>query len=125
LKAELKKLKALLNAKQDELTRTLSYRSEIAIEKTADAIDEVQLACDREFAISNLDRESKILRNVRSALRRMDEKCYGMCLHCEEEINSKRLAAVPWAAYCLMCQESADRQRFEETEAFENSPATR
>src|SRR5947207_14343861 len=107
LKAELKKLKALLNAKQDELSTGLSNRSGIAIEKAADAIDEVQLAGERDFAIRNLDRESNILRNVRSALRRLDEKCYGLCLHCEEEINLKRLAAVPWATYCLKGQETA------------------
>src|SRR5258706_13386624 len=111
-KSELNKLKALLNAKQEELARRLGNRAGIAIEKAADAIDEVQLAGDREFAITNLDRESNLLRNVRAALRRVDESCYGTCLHCELEINPKRLAAVPWAAYCLKCQEIADRHGF-------------
>jgi DnaK suppressor protein len=41
---------------------------------------------------------------------------YGACLHCDDEINAKRLAAVPWAAYCLKCQEAADRHEFEITE---------
>ena len=123
-KAELKKLKALLNAKQAELTKGLSNRSEIAIEKAADAVDEVQLAGEREFAIRNLDRESNIMRSVRSALQRMDERCYGLCLHCEEEINLKRLAAVPWAAYCLKCQETADRHGFKQIEPFD-TPASR
>src|SRR5437762_568778 len=125
LKVELRKLKALLNAKQDELSRGLSNRSEIAIEKTADAIDEVQLARERELAISNLDRESNLLRGIRSALQRIDERSYGVCLHCEEEINSKRLGAVPWAAYCLKCQEIADRHKFEATETFAKALATR
>jgi DnaK suppressor protein len=69
--------------------------------------------------------QSNLLRNVGSALRRMDEKCYGACLHCEEEINPKGLAAVPWTAYCLRCQEIEDRHGFDATETFENSFATR
>ena len=50
----------------------------------------------------------------------MDEKCYGLCLRCEEEINLKRLVAVPWAAYCLKCQETADRNGFKEVEPLES-----
>jgi DnaK suppressor protein len=124
-KPELRKLKALLAAKQEELARGLSNRVGIAIEKAADAIDEVQLAGEREFAITNLDRESNLLRNVRAAVQRMDENCYGMCLHCEQEINPKRLAAVPWAAYCLKCQEVADGNSFEAVETFETSRLNR
>jgi len=33
-----------------------------------------------------------------------------VCLHCEEDISPKRLAAVPWTAFCIQCQEMADRQ---------------
>jgi DnaK suppressor protein len=40
-------------------------------------------------------------------------------LHCEEEINPKRLNAVPWTAYCIRCQEAADRHEFETVEAFD------
>jgi DnaK suppressor protein len=81
-----------------------------AIEKSADALDEVQHAAERELAIRNLDRESGLLRQVRGALHRLDEGAYGVCVHCEEDINPKRLAAVPWAQYCIQCQELADRR---------------
>jgi len=64
-KTELNKQKALLETKQAELAGGLRNREGIAIEKTADALDEVQLAGERELAIRNLDRESNMLRNVR------------------------------------------------------------
>ncbi len=54
---------------------------------------------------------SNLLRNVRAALRRIDEGAFGVCLHCEEDISPKRLAAVPWTAYCIRCQEVADRNQ--------------
>src|SRR5215475_3063987 len=112
-KTELNKYKQLLETKQTELAGGLRNREGIAIEKTADALDEVQLAGERELAIRNLDRESNLLRNVRSALGRMADGSYGVCLHCEEDIKPKRLDAVPWTKYCIRCQEAADRHEFE------------
>jgi DnaK suppressor protein len=112
-KTELSKYKAQLEAKQAELSGGLRNREGIAIEKTADALDEVQLAGERELAIRNLDREASLLRLVRLALARVADGSYGVCLHCEEDISPKRLNAVPWASYCLPCQEAADRHEFE------------
>jgi DnaK suppressor protein len=112
-KTELEKYKAVLLAKRAELSKGLQNREDIAIQKTPDAIDEVQLAGERELAIRNLDRESNLLRNVRAALARIDDGSYGTCLHCEEEIKQKRLEAVPWTPYCIRCQEAADRHEFE------------
>jgi len=112
-RTELNKYKALLDAKQAELAAGLRNREDIAIEKTPDAIDEVQLAGERELAIRNLDRESNLLRDVKLALARIADGSYGICMHCEEEIRPKRLDAVPWAKYCIKCQEAADRHEFE------------
>src|SRR5215469_1979086 len=109
---ENEKNKKILEAKQAELSVGLRNRDEIAIEKTPDALDEVQLAGERELAIRNLDRESNLLRNVRSALGRIADGSYGICMHCEEDIKPKRLDAVPWTKYCIRCQEAADRHEF-------------
>ncbi len=112
-KTELEKYKAVLEAKRDELSAGLRNRDDIAIEKTPDALDEVQLAGERELAIRNLDRESNLLRNVKGGLARIADGSYGICMHCEEEIKPKRLDAVPWTKYCIRCQEAADRHEFE------------
>ena len=107
-KSELEKYRAALEAKQAEIGASLRNRDDIAIEKAADAIDEVQLAGERELAIRNLDRESGLLRKVKAALARIDDGSFGTCIHCEEEIGSKRLNALPWAPFCIRCQEAAD-----------------
>lgn len=119
-KTELNKFKKILEDKQAELERVVRNRDAITIEKSADALDEVQHASERELAIRNLDRESNLLRNVRGALRRIEDGSFGTCLHCEEEISPKRLNAVPWAAYCIHCQEQADKNRDEANESFED-----
>ena len=88
-------------------------RDEIVIEKAPDALDEVQLAGERELAIRNLDRDSNMLRQIRRALARIADGSYGVCLHCEEDISPKRVNAVPWAAFCIKCQEQVDRHEIE------------
>src|SRR5437868_4730299 len=112
-KTDLEKYKKILEAKQQELARGLRNRDDIAIEKTPDALDEVQLAGERELAIRNLDRESNLLRNVRGALARIADGSYGVCMHCDEDIKPKRLDAVPWTKFCIRCQEAADRHEFD------------
>ncbi len=119
-KSELKKFKEILEAKQAELARVLRNREGIAIEKSADALDEVQYAAERELAIRTLDRESQLLRLVKIALRRHGDGSYGTCLHCEEDISPRRLAAVPWTPYCIECQEAADRSQHKMSEELED-----
>jgi len=116
-KSDLEKYRTALEAKKAEIASSLRNRDEIVIEKAADAIDEVQLAGERELAIRNLDRESILLRNVKAALARVADGSYGNCLRCEDEINAKRLNAVPWAPFCIRCQEAADRHEFEAGES--------
>src|SRR5437868_10491567 len=50
--------------------------------------------------------DMKLLREVSDALHRIDAGYYGVCLECEEPISPKRLDAVPWARYCVSCQEN-------------------
>jgi DnaK suppressor protein len=112
-RSAIERYRGMLEAKKTELSFGLRSREDIAIEKTADAMDEVRFAGERDLAISNLDRESKLLQSIRSALARFEDGSYGVCLRCDTAINPKRLGAVPWAAYCVRCQEAADQNGFE------------
>ena len=107
-RTERNRFQTMLNAKQAELTRAVGKRDGITIERTADALDEVQFAAQRELTTRSLERESKLLRDVHAALGRIAGGDYGVCLQCEEEISQKRLQAVPWATLCIGCQEQAD-----------------
>lgn len=120
-KTDINKYKEILEARLAELGDVLRNREAITIEKSPDALDEVQNAAERELAIRNLDRESNLLRNVRSALRRIDDGTFGVCVHCDEEISIKRVNAVPWTPYCITCQEQADRAQEEGSESFDDN----
>jgi DnaK suppressor protein len=106
-------VEAILQRKEAELVRVLRDRGSIAIERSADPMDEIQSASERDLAIGNVDRETTLLRNVKAALRRIHDDTFGTCVECDSEISPKRLAAVPWAPRCILCQEAADRDVLE------------
>jgi len=106
-----KEARKVLETKRRELMSGTSDREEILIENAAEDFDRLQQQMNREVAIRNLDRESKLLKEVNAAMKRVDEGSYGTCLRCDEEIPEKRMKAVPWAAYCVPCQEAIERQR--------------
>ncbi len=119
-KSEVNKYKEILESRQAELVGVLRNRDGITIEKSPDALDEVQNAAERELAIRNLDRESNLLRNVRAALRRIKDGSFGVCVHCDEDISPRRVAAVPWTPYCIQCQEAADKAQEDGSESFDD-----
>jgi len=105
---ELGGVREILDRKVAELVHVLRNRDGITIEKSADQMDEVQYASERDLAIRNVDRESALLRQVAAALLRIRDGSFGTCIDCESPISPKRLAAVPWAQRCIRCQEVAD-----------------
>jgi DnaK suppressor protein len=109
-------VREILERRESELVQVLRKRDGIAIEKSADQMDEVQYASERDLAIRNVDRESRLLFEVRAALQRIRERSFGTCIECESAISLKRLAAVPWAPRCIQCQEAADRDGRERTD---------
>ena len=122
-KQQLERFQKILQEKESELLQLVRNRDEIVIEKTPDALDEVQRAAERELAIRNLDRESRLLREVRAALKRINEGSYGICVYTGEEISLKRLEAVPWTAFCIQAQEMFDKNEAEAVEVFEDAIA--
>jgi DnaK suppressor protein len=115
---ELGGVQEILERKEAELDRELRKRDGIAIEKSADQMDEIQYATERELAMRNVDRESHLLRQVKAALARVHDGSFGACAECESAISPRRLVALPWALLCIQCQEAADRDRQERTESL-------
>ena len=106
-------IKEILARKEAELVLILRTREGITIERSADQMDEIQYASERDLAIRGVDRESRMLREVRAALGRIRDGEFGTCIECDSEISPKRLAAVPWASRCIQCQAAADQGGWE------------
>jgi len=107
-RANIQKFRHTLETILRVLEQPLGKRDQIAIESSADALDQVQGAANREMAVRQLESESGRMRDLREAIKRIDQGIYGICLGCDSDISPKRLNAVPWAAYCLNCQDQAE-----------------
>jgi DnaK suppressor protein len=110
-KTELNTFRMKLEQKQAELANGNRNREALAIETSPDELDRIQHASARDDAMNNLERTSDRLREVRTALRRINAGTFGICADCEESIHLRRLAAVPWAPYCIVCQNGVDREK--------------
>ena len=108
-KIEMNAFRKTLENSRKELGNGNRNREALAIESSPDNLDQIQHASERDSAMGNLERNSTRLREVRAALGRMEAGTFGICVGCGENINLKRLAAVPWAALCIACQELKDR----------------
>jgi DnaK suppressor protein len=98
-----------LQARAAELRRSLRQRGYISAEQTADELDQTVQAAERDLSAKGLENDFRSLRQIEAALRRIREDEYGACLRCDEPISPKRLDAIPWASFCLSCQERAER----------------
>ncbi len=108
--ADVNGYKALLIAKRNEVVSKSRTREDIFIVRSNEQTETVQLAGQREFAANALERQTRTLIQISAALQRIDDGAFGICLDCEEPISPKRLAALPWAGYCLHCQELRDSE---------------
>jgi DnaK suppressor protein len=85
-------------------------------EGTEDIVDRANNSYNREFLFSLSNNERQMLKQVDDALARMDEGLYGDCVHCGRPIGRLRLDAVPWAKYCIDCQELKEKGLLDENE---------
>ena len=105
---DLKLIRHELNSQLKKAISSHAAGDSIRIQQVADPIDMTQEALARDMAVQILHRKSTLVRRLRSAIERIDEGSYGICLECEEEIAPRRLKAIPWAELCISCQERAD-----------------
>ena len=70
--------------------------------------DRANTSLAREIDLAQKSRDRALLALVDAALKRISEGTFGNCLNCGQEINTKRLEAIPWVRYCITCQELID-----------------
>jgi DnaK suppressor protein len=71
---------------------------------SADLLDLTTMEADRSFHLRIRDRESKLIRKIKAALRRIEDGTYGECDECGEDISPNRLQARPVTTYCIRCK---------------------
>lgn len=116
----------MTKAQQKEIRQKLLAERELLIDKlngndlsiddseTPDPVDLAVRNYSKNVMLAVSENESRQLTLIDEALTRVEDKEYGTCQNCEKAINAKRLAAIPWARYCLDCQELLEQGLLDE-----------
>lgn len=65
---------------------------------------------DEEISFSQLENEENLIAEIDDALKRIENKEYGVCISCDKKIPIERLEALPFARLCVPCQEQEERE---------------
>jgi DnaK suppressor protein len=80
-----------------------------------DIADRAANSYTKEFLFHQSNNERQLLQMVEVALSRIREGVFGECINCGNDINAKRLEAVPWTRYCINCQEKQEQGLLEQS----------
>ena len=114
-KKEQKEIKDKLLAERSLLIEKLKG-NDLSVDdaETPDPVDLAVRNYSKNVMLAVSENETKQLTLIDEAILRVEEKEYGFCMNCEKDINAKRLAALPWARYCLDCQSLLERGLLDE-----------
>jgi len=116
VKAYRDKLLARRESLFSQVTEAEMSSRERDLEATQDPADMAANAYTKELLISMSANDRKLLQLIDEALERVERGEYGECVNCGEPLTEKRLDAVPWARYCLKCQDLQERGLLNEEE---------
>jgi DnaK suppressor protein len=105
--------KKKLQARREELIKTIARTEEEGRtaddDPTVDLADKAANSYTKEFLFGQTNTDRSMLALIDEALARIKASTYGSCVECEEELQQKRLEAVPWARYCVTCAEKHEQ----------------
>ncbi len=109
----IQKMQQVLLRRRSALRQSLSGElSQFNISADRHVGDEIDAALDTDYGLINANLaevESQELANIDAALRRIREGTYGTCEGCEKRIPVARLQAIPYARFCVKCQQEQDK----------------
>ncbi len=100
----------LLTMKLRDIENSHVSAEEIAVERNADVMDEIQQTAERDLSLTTRALSWKTSVAIHAALDRVTAGSFGLCLTCEGPINERRLIALPWAEQCIVCQQSEENE---------------
>ena len=114
-KKEQKEIKdKLLVERSSIITKLNSNDLSVDDSETPDPVDLAVRNYSKNVMLAVSENGTKQLTLIDEAITRVEDKEYGSCLNCEKVINAKRLAAIPWARYCLDCQQLVEKGLLDE-----------
>ena len=105
--------KKKLLTRREELLKTITRTEQEGRtaddDPTVDLADKAANSYTKEFLFGQTNIDRSVLQLIDEALQRIKENKFGACVQCGEELQQKRLEAVPWAPHCVTCQEKQEQ----------------
>src|SRR3979411_1947083 len=112
-KKRLEYYKKKLATRREELLKSIARTEEEGRtaddDPTVDLADKAANSYTKEFLVGQTNAARSMLALIDEALRRIKDNKFGTCVQCEEELQLKRLEAVPWARHCVTCHAKHDK----------------
>lgn len=113
-KKKLEGFRQLLEERRSQLRASMTRseedgRAAQSEDSSQDIVDRASSAYQKQYLFARSTNERELLRLVEHALSHIDDGSFGECDQCGNEINERRLEAVPWARHCLSCQEKLEQ----------------
>ncbi len=108
----IKRMKKKLEKRREEILETLEdliKRSSSDNDMAMDEGDKSLIHYSLHYLSQLSARELNTYKAIDVALKKIENGTYGVCEHCGKEINPKRIEAIPWAKYCVECQEKIEK----------------
>jgi DnaK suppressor protein len=113
-KEEIQRFQRILQAQRTEALRTLNRLGDEARGTEAESPQDIGDLCtatlSRESLFQQTGERRLMVRDLEAALARIRHGTFGVCVACGDDINPRRLDAVPWTEYCLRCQEGFEEE---------------
>jgi len=125
---EIQEFKTMLLLKREEILGNVTSMEDETLRKERSELSNMPLhmadAGSDNYEVENtlelMDSERKLLKQINDALERIENGTYGICLGNSRFIPRARLAAIPWAKYCIECANLVEKGRFFEDLTIES-----
>lgn len=109
---ETKQFRKHLEARIPEVERSIygaQQEAQYYALRNADPADQAAVEYERQAATHKALAARQRLKALKEALERLEQGTFGTCIECGNDIGQKRLQAIPWARYCVVCQEAHEQ----------------
>jgi len=111
-KKELDAFRVMLKKQLEHLARKSEGSIGVLLDAavaSADPLDRAALESERELAVHMMERDKKLMVKIKKALQKIDDRTFGICEECDEDIDIARLKLRPVTEFCIKCKKQQER----------------
>ncbi len=98
----------ILDQVRHKMRHVRAHHGRGSLDEVRDSVESSHALIQEDLDLALLQLKTETLEKIEDALVRLDERTYGYCFECGEEIARQRLATLPFALRCTRCEEARE-----------------